>query len=259
MSDHVNIFGLTVCNESMDDAIQRAVHAARSKLRQIVFFINAHCINIAVSDPAYLQTLLVADQIYADGVGMRFAIALCGERLADNVNGTDLFPRLCETAAREGVGMAMLGAKPGVAGQCARNMQNRLPGLQFPFVHDGYFKPEDEASLINHINESGAGILLVALGVPSQELWIARNAHRIRTPVILAVGGLFDFYSGLRRRAPWLLRQCGLEWSFRLAQEPRRLFRRYILGNPLFLMRTFLLRLSGKEVLAGRVRVRTRS
>jgi exopolysaccharide biosynthesis WecB/TagA/CpsF family protein len=253
MNDGVKIFGLSIRNESLDDAAERAIRAAKSNLRQVFFFVNAHCINVAAKNDLYLKAIPFADQVYADGIGMRLAVQLCGERLVDNVNGTDLFPTLCQKAADQGVSLALLGAQPGIAERCAANMSKLFSGLNFSLIHHGYFRPEEEAALINRINENPAGILLVAFGVPHQELWIAKNAHRIRTPVILAVGGLFDFYSGLRRRAPWLLRKTGLEWTFRLAQEPVRLFSRYIFGNPLFLFRAIALRLRGTGTLRDRL------
>jgi len=253
MSDTIQLFGLAIRNETLDEAVERIARSAKSGVRQIVFFINAHCVNVASNHSEYLSTIPRADQIYADGIGMKIAARLCGTPLADNVNGTDLFPKLCEQAEQEGVALALLGAQPGIAACCAEKMQALFPRLNIPFIQDGYFKPEEESSLIDRINRSGARILLVAFGVPGQELWIARNSDRIQTPVILAVGGLFDFYSGRRRRAPWLLRKLGLEWCVRLAQEPARLFKRYVLGNPVFLGRTFALRLLGKRALSERV------
>lgn len=253
MSETIKVFGLTIANETLAEATAAAVAAAKSGQRRIIFFVNAHCINVAAKDPEYHRAIPSADRIYADGIGMKIAARLAGFDLADNVNGTDMFPKLCGIAEQEGVSLALLGARPGIAERCAANMKGIFQDLRIPLVQDGYFKPGDEPAVIERINQSGAGILLVAFGVPGQELWIARNAGRIRTPVILAVGGLFDFYSGLRKRAPWLLRKAGLEWTFRLAQEPVRLFSRYILGNPLFLLRALALRAAGRGSLADRI------
>lgn len=117
-------------------------------------------------------------------------------------------------------------------------MQREVPGLVVSGSHHGYIDgAEHEARIVDAINASGAGILLVALGVPMQELWMARNRGRLTVPVVIGVGGLFDYYSGRIARAPLVLRKAGLEWAWRLAQEPRRLARRYLAGNAEFLAR----------------------
>jgi len=147
----------------------------------------------------------------------------------------------------------MLGAAPGVAAKCAEAMCRKYPGLRVAWVQHGYLAPEEEASQIEELNRSGAKLLLVAKGVPGQELWIARNAGRLAAPVLLGVGALFDFYSGTIRRAPALLRALHVEWLYRLALEPRRMFSRYVLGNPVFMARALLWR-SDPQALLGRGR-----
>jgi N-acetylglucosaminyldiphosphoundecaprenol N-acetyl-beta-D-mannosaminyltransferase len=164
------------------------------------------------------------------------------------VNGTDLFPRLCAAAARADVPIALLGARPGVAAMCAQRMQERLPGLRVVWTAHGYLTAGEEALHLQHLNASGARILLVAKGVPMQEHWIARNGDRIEAPVLLGVGALLDFYSGTVPRAPRLVRQLKAEWVFRLLQEPRRLARRYLLGNPAFIARILRWRASGRSL-----------
>jgi len=126
-----------------------------------------------------------------------------------------IFPLLYERAEEDGIPLALLGARPGRAEKCARNMKQHHPGLDIPFVHHGYFPNEEEESLIGRINESGARILLVAFGVPLQEWWITRWAPRLKVPVLLGVGALFDFFSGSVPRAPLLIRKMGIEWSFK--------------------------------------------
>jgi len=248
MTPHtIPLFGLPIENVTLDAATDELLASALAGQRRIIYFVNAHCVNIAVHHAEYLRILPTADRLYADGSGLALAARLAGTPLISNVNGTDMFPVLCERAARTGLPIALLGTRPEIIKQCAENMQRRFPGLNIAFLRDGFFKPEEEPEVIRQINTSGARVLLVALGVPGQELWIARCAAKLETPVIMGVGGLFDFYSGLRKRAPWLLRKTGLEWTFRLAQEPRRLFKRYIFGNPIFIARTLRLRLGGRE------------
>ena len=166
---------------------------------------------------------------------------LAGHKLQDNVNGTDLFPVLCRHAAQAQVGIYLFGARDGRARAAGESMQRANPGLSISGSHHGYINDAAaEARLIEAINSSGANILLVALGAPAQELWIARNRHKLRPAVVLGVGGLFDYYSGSVARAPKAIRQVGMEWAWRLAMEPKRLAKRYIYGNAEFLVRVGL-------------------
>ena len=116
-------------------------------------------------------------------------------------------------------------------------MASLFPGLQVVWTGHGYMSSEDEETAITELNASGAKMLFVAMGVPAQELWIHRNADSLNASVLLGVGALFDFYSGEIQRAPLFMRRLRLEWVFRLFAEPRRMFRRYVIGNPEFLIR----------------------
>jgi N-acetylglucosaminyldiphosphoundecaprenol N-acetyl-beta-D-mannosaminyltransferase len=251
----IQLFGLTIENVTLAAATRSVIDDAERVRRRLVFFVNAHCVNVAARNAEYLHALQHAGRLFADGSGLALASRLAESPLADNVNGTDMFPLLCEEAARRKLPIALLGAEPGVVDRCAANMRQRCPKLQIAWTHHGYFSPEQEPGLLESLNRSGARVLLVALGVPRQELWLTRCAPQIETPVQMAVGGLFDFYSGRRLRAPAVLRRAGLEWTFRLAQEPRRLFGRYIMGNPVFLARAMRLRVEGREALRSGGRV----
>ena len=238
------ILGLRIKDESLDCAADSIIFDACNSVKRKVFFVNAHCINVAARNEAYCSILHNAPFVYADGSGMAIAARLWGNGLENNVNGTDLFPILCEKVARENVPVALFGASPGIAKICAEHMEKMYPGLRVVWNHHGYVSREEQAGLIEGINRSGARILLVAKGVPLQELWIEENAPKLDVPVILGVGALFDFYSGTMQRAPLYIRKMGLEWLFRFLMEPRRLFRRYIIGNPQFLLRALKLKIT---------------
>jgi N-acetylglucosaminyldiphosphoundecaprenol N-acetyl-beta-D-mannosaminyltransferase len=177
---------------------------------------------------------------------MALAARLWGRPLSHNVNGTDLFPEICKAAAAASVPIALLGAAPQVARACAAKIEKEYPGLRVVWHEHGFLSSSQEAESLADLNASGAKILFVAKGVPLQELWIAANAGKLAPPVILAVGALFDFYSGRVKRAPPLIRALRAEWAFRLYNEPFRLFRRYVFGNPAFLARALLWRLAGR-------------
>ena len=247
--NHISLFGLNIDDKTLADASASIVCDAKLGVRQKVYFVNAHCINVAATNIKYLSVLQDGALLYADGSGMRLASKLAGFSLKDNVNGTDLFPLVCRDAANSGIKLALLGARPGIAQRCADNMRNQFPNLEFVWIHDGYFSLDDEVNMINTINESGAQILFVAMGVPKQELWIARNVDRLRVPILLGVGALLDFYSDTMPRAPRRVRQLGLEWLFRLIIEPRRMFVRYVVGNPIFIIRTLWRRFRGQKYL----------
>jgi N-acetylglucosaminyldiphosphoundecaprenol N-acetyl-beta-D-mannosaminyltransferase len=205
----------------------------------LLAFVNPDCLNIAYVDAEYRRILLEAVRVLPDGIGIHTGCRMLGVALQANVNGTDLFPQLCERAAQTGLGLFLRGARPGIAEAVASNMQAQFPGLCIDRVQDGYFDPAEEDAVIERINASGAAILLVAFGVPRQETWLARNHHRLKPPVRMGVGGFFDFYSGRIPRAPVWMREIGLEWTWRLMQEPGRMWRRYVIGNPLFLYRVW--------------------
>jgi N-acetylglucosaminyldiphosphoundecaprenol N-acetyl-beta-D-mannosaminyltransferase len=235
----LNFFGIPVINTTMAEAVGWIIGQALAGERRTLAFVNPDCLNIAWHNEAYKQFLLGADRVLPDGIGIHLGCRMLGTALRENVNGTDLFPRLCEAASQAGLSIYLLGARPGIAEAAANKMRERYPGLRVAGARDGYFSPEEEAGVVAGINASGAAILLVAFGVPRQELWIERWRTDLQPRVCLGVGGLFDFYSGRIARAPVWMREIGLEWVWRLLQEPKRMWRRYIIGNPLFLSRVW--------------------
>ena len=246
----LNFFGVPIVNTTMAEAVDwiavRAIQVSipndmKKEKETLLAFVNPDCLNIAYTHDRYRSVLQQAARVLPDGIGIKVGCRMRGLGLAANVNGTDLFPRLCERAARDGFSLFLLGARPGIAEQVAKNMQARYPGLRIAGTQHGYFGPDEEDAIITRINTSGAGVLLVAFGVPRQELWLADHQAILYPPVCMGVGGLFDFYSGRISRAPLWLREIGLEWVWRLIQEPGRMWRRYILGNPLFLYRVWKL------------------
>ncbi len=242
----LDFFGVPIVNTTMDEALDWiAARAVRSSPgdeggeKSLLAFVNPDCLNIAYTHERYRAVLRRATRVLPDGIGLKIGCRIRGLGLAANVNGTDLFPRLCERAARDGFSLFLLGAHPGIAERVAENMRARCPDLLIAGTQHGYFSLDEEGAIIDRINLSGARVLLVAFGVPRQELWLADHHDRLMPPVRMGVGGLFDFYSGRISRAPLWLREIGLEWVWRLAQEPGRMWRRYILGNPLFLYRVW--------------------
>lgn len=231
------IFGIDIVNTTMDEAVEWVLRRCHAGDPAQLCFVNPDCLNIAYVDEDYKDVLHRAARVLPDGIGVHLACRMMGTSLVANVNGTDLFPKLCEAAAESGESLFLLGAKPGRAEETARRMAERFPGVRFAGARDGYFSTDEEEAVIEEINRSGADILLVAMGAPRQERWIARHADRLAPRVRMGVGGLFDYYSGQVKRAPIWVREIGMEWLWRTMQEPGRLWRRYFIGNPVFLWR----------------------
>lgn len=239
----LNFFGVPVVNTTMVEAVEWVITAAETRrpgiaLRQMAF-VNPDCLNIAWAHPEYHRALQQAERVLPDGIGIHLGCRMRGQTLRENVNGTDLFPLLCEAASRTSHSLYLLGARPGIAAAAAEQIQRRFPALMIAGTQDGYFDTAEERAVVDAINASGADILLVAFGAPRQELWIAHHREQLQVGVAFGVGGLLDFYSGRIPRAPVWMRELGIEWVYRLAQEPGRMWRRYLIGNPLFLFRVW--------------------
>lgn len=234
----VEILGVSIHNCCLNDAVGEILRRSTvGSAPAQVCFVNADCLNIAFRQPQYFQLLERAFLVLADGIGLKLAGRLLTRGIRQNVNGTDMFPLLCAGLAQAGRRLYLLGGRPGVPEAVAGWIQRHAPGLTICGIHHGYFAAQEEEAVIAEIAASEADVLLVALGAPRQDLWIARNLGRLHVPVAMGVGGLFDFYSRLIPRAPQWLRELGLEWVYRLLQEPRRMWRRYLVGNVLFLCR----------------------
>ena len=210
-----------------------------------VFFLNAHCGNVSARVPAYREALRHADNVFPDGSGVKLAGKIQGTPIAANVNGTDMFPLLMQALADENRRVFFVGAKRSVIGRLVLSVPGRWPGSVLTGWTVGYF--DNDAEVIETIKLFGADIVFVAMGVPRQELWIDHCADLTGAKVAIAVGGLFDFFSGATPRAPKWMRKLGFEWVFRLAMEPGRMWRRYIIGNVAFIARVVARRRRGAK------------
>jgi exopolysaccharide biosynthesis WecB/TagA/CpsF family protein len=236
----LNLFNFNITNDSRKNALDAIFDGSR----QTVAFLNAHCINISAKDATYRWALERATALLPDGSGLQLAARMRRTSFVENLNGTDLFTHIMQKAVDCGQKVFLFGSLPGVAEKAAQRAQSIVPGLEIAGTRHGFFTPQEESGIIDSINASGAEIVLVALGVPRQDIWIARNRHRLSARVVFGVGAQFDFWAGRVSRAPVLLRNLGMEWVWRFAIEPRRMFKRYILGNPAFVLRSLKYKLS---------------
>ena len=176
----------------MTEAVDRIIDCTHSPRTSRVAFVNADCLNQAYTQTDYKGVLSECDLVLPDGIGLILASRILGGSLLENVNGTDLFPRLCKRAAHEGTSLFLLGSRKSIAPADATNMQVMNPRLRVVGTHHGYFTEPEEDDLLDQIHSTAADILLLGMGAPRQELWVARNADRLSVPVAVGVGGLFD-------------------------------------------------------------------
>lgn len=238
-SEPVWVWGLPLVPDTFEQALDRIDH--HIELGQPSFFITAN-LNYAMlvdTDPRLQQLNQQAAFVLADGMPLVWWSRLCPRPLPERVAGSDLIYGMCERAARHGHRVFLLGAARGVADEAARNLIARYPTLQIAGVECPPFRQltaSEELELIARIRASNTHILFVAFGQPKGEYWIAKNLEALGVPVCVQVGASLDFVAGRVKRSPRWMQKTGSEWLYRLAQEPRRLAKRY-LDNTCFLVK----------------------
>ncbi|WP_455306214.1 WecB/TagA/CpsF family glycosyltransferase [Enterococcus bulliens] len=207
-----------------------------NKEKKAYFAINTDCYNIAEKDEMYRKILSNQKNIiYVDGMGIIYGQKITNSEVAvERIATTDLFIELLKKSNRHK--FYLLGGKPGTVENLIENMSKIYPNAEFIGHHHGYYQKEEEKKIISEINNLNPDFLFVGFGCPKQEKWINENIDYLNASNIISCGGLFDYYSNNVRRAPNIMQKYGLEWVFRLVQEPKRLYKRYILGNPKFLI-----------------------
>jgi N-acetylglucosaminyldiphosphoundecaprenol N-acetyl-beta-D-mannosaminyltransferase len=231
-----HILGMRVDGTSYRDATDRIVGWARSGSSRSVCAAAVNNVMTARDDPSFLRVMNEADVVTPDGMPLVWALRSLGVSGASRVYGPDLTPLVCSRAATEGLPVGFFGSTPEVLDKLVSNATARLPGLVVAYKESppfGQLSEVDDERITRDINASGARILFVGLGCPKQEVWMAQHRGKVNA-VMVGVGAAFDFLAGLKPQAPAILQRAGLEWLFRLASEPRRLWRRYLRQNPRF-------------------------
>lgn len=212
-----------------------------------VLYANVHGINLAQNDPWLKELYRSADLVYCDGSGVRLAARLLGHGIPPRLTAADWLWDLAARWEESGRSMYFLGSRPGVAERAARRLRTRFPDLRILGTHHGFFDKSRDADQNRHVIESinrvRPDLLCVGFGMPLQERWLLENREDLEARVVVNLGAIFDFVSGDVPRAPAWMTTRGLEWFGRLLLEPQRLWRRYVLGNPVFLARVFASRL----------------
>lgn len=214
------MFGVNVNTESTDDTNKRIFTRLQHNEKSFIVAINPEKLMKSRKDPELRKILNKATVGIPDGIGVVLASRMRGGNIKGRITGVDMMELLCKESAVQDVPVFLYGAKPGVAKKAAEKLQEQYQDLQVAGTLDGYVKDEEE--VITTINESGAKVLFVALGSPTQEQFIIRNMEKLNVSVFQGVGGSFDVFSGNIARAPLAFRKLGLEWLYRLIKEPSR-------------------------------------
>lgn len=256
--DQFSLFGVRIDNVSMREAVEqimsklseRSAQKNKRRMQPASFaFVNADCANQYYANESYRNTLNNFSNVFADGIGVKIAARMSGLAMRENVNGTDMFPLLCEQLNKDNKRVVLLGAKQAVIEKVAKKLAKEYPNLVVADYIDGYSYKDEQLALRQRINRANADLLFVAMGAPRQEFWIEANGPCLNVSAMIGVGGLFDFYSETVSRAPEWLRELSMEWVWRLAVQPLDKGKRYLIGNPLFLIRVLMKRISQKEQL----------
>lgn len=232
--EQMEVMGVRYHNVTVPEALDLVMDVLADGERIDIFFLNAEGVRRAQKDLEYRAIINEARFVLSDGIGLRLLTMLHGGRMRDNCNGTDFSPELIRQAVLHGYSIFLLGGKAGEAEKAAQHLQQSIPGTKIAGTADGYFQDDEE--IIDRINSSGAGVLLVAMGVPKQEKWIADHRCSLYPKMCLGVGALVDYLSNTIPRAPKWMRRVNLEWCWRIFVEPKRMFKRYIVDGVGFML-----------------------
>lgn len=246
--ERVWVLGVGISRIGVEDLHEAILATVRQGERALFLNANVHCLNLAYRRPWLRALLNRAPIVFCDGSGVSLAARILGHPALVRFTYADEMWRLAAFAEEHGLSLYFLGARPGVAEAAATRLRKRYPGLRIAGVRHGYFdpspgSPENEA-VVRGINASRPDVLVVGLGMPLQEWWLWQNHGRLDARVSMNLGAVFDYVSGDLRRGPRLLVDNGFEWLARLLIEPGRLWRRYVVGNPIFLLRVVRQRFS---------------
>ncbi|MBN1559455.1 WecB/TagA/CpsF family glycosyltransferase [candidate division KSB1 bacterium] len=236
----MHLLDLPVDRITVDDCIGHFSKVIRRGGRCHIVVINAAKVVKARTDVELRQVIHAADLIGADGVPIVWASRLLGEPLPARVNGTDLMERIFHESVRRGWKLYLLGARQKVIENVVEQLKIKFPGIRLVGFRNGYFSSiDEELAVVEIINAARPDILLLGFGTPMKEKWVQRYRERLTVPVIHGVGGSFDIVAGLTRRAPAWMQRSGLEWFYRFLQEPRRMWKRYLVTNSVFIWLVF--------------------
>lgn len=232
------LYGLQLDPVTMDEVLARCDRALDDRQRLLIGVVNAAKVVKLRRDDILRDSLLECDLLLADGQSVVWASRLLGQPLPERVAGVDLFERLLARAGQGGGSVYLLGARPDVLATLRERITERFPGLVIAGSHDGYFSDAAASDVAAEVAASGADMLFLGMTSPKKEIFLGTFGHTLGVPVLHGVGGSFDILAGITKRAPIRWQRLGLEWLYRLLQEPRRMWRRYLTTNTAFIWLT---------------------
>ena len=236
------ILGIRVDDYPLDYFLQELVGHAFDREKTLISYVNIHAANLAFERPVFRNLLNSSNLSFCDGFGIKLASFLAGKNIRYRYTPPDFIDHLCGLAEQNHLQIFFLGSQSGIVEKAATLMKTRHPNLEIAW-HHGYFDKSygslENLSLVDMVNAFGTDILFVGFGMPLQESWIAQNISRLDIKIAFPVGALFDYMAGAVHRAPLWMTDRGLEWLGRLVFEPERLWKRYVIGNPIFFWRVF--------------------
>ena len=235
MADQVNILGVNVDAVTMAEAVAHVTEAMDVRANVMIATANAEMIIRATHDEELRDILNAAALVVPDGAGTVWAARHLGHAMPERVAGYDLAQELLRRAPAEGRRIYFFGAAPGVAEKAKEKAEQLYPGIEIVGVRNGFFSPADNAAIIAEIRAARPDLLLVALGVPKQEKWIAAHLAELDVPAAIGVGGTLDVMAGVMKRAPYWMQKAKLEWLFRGLMQPKRAGR--LLALPKFVLK----------------------
>ncbi|MFH0790932.1 MAG: WecB/TagA/CpsF family glycosyltransferase [Candidatus Omnitrophota bacterium] len=236
MIKKVSFLGISAAVLNRKEIVDVILEFAKGNRVRTAFYINAHCVNIARADKEYRDILNKADLVYSGGQGVVWAARFLDCPLPQRVNIIDFFDLLVKGLIEQEISIYLLGASQDVIKKAAWELKSK--GLKITGYRDGFFDQDEEKEVIQEINNLRPNILLVGMGVPIQEKWVYNHLVELRVNLCWAVGGAFDLFAGRFRKTPAWISNCGLEWLYLGLQSPRRLLKRYLLGNFRFIFHT---------------------
>lgn len=247
MKNRYRILNTYVNAISMDETIEiiEKIICERKPIQHVV--INASKVNLMEADEKLRKIVNGCPLINADGSSIVWAAKILGVPLTERVTGIDLFLRLVELSEQKNYKIYLFGAKEEVVMKVKAIFEKKYPNLQIVGYRNGYFAEKDETEIVKNMAKSGADIMFVAFSSPKKEYWINKYLEQINIPFVMGVGGSFDVVAGITKRAPRWMQKCGMEWFYRFIQEPRRMWRRYIIGNFKFVVLTLKTKLKCKN------------
>jgi len=244
--DRITVLGVNVDTIDLKALLKRCNSLISRKKKAKIMYANIHTMNLAHRNIRYRDALNKADLVYCDGEGVRWGARILGKYLPQRMTGADWIWDLCEMCEDKGYSLYLLGGEGGVAEEAAKKLKEKFPDLKIAGTYRGYFLKygEENDKVIDSINKKSPDMLLVGFGSPLQEKWIHENFGKLNSCVVWAVGAMLDFVSEKVARGPRWMLDNGMEWLFRLIIEPRRMWKRYIVGNIVFFERIIKERIS---------------